>query len=276
MGAQLQSLTKKNAAATGCSPFVKWAGGKRGIVHEIKKRMPASFNSYYEPFVGGGALFFALQPAKAVITDKNPELITAYQVIQSDVHTLMQLLDQHWQQHSRDYYYEIRNLLPKDLSTTERAARFIYLNKTCYNGLYRVNKNGDFNVPYGHRKTVRLYDKGNLLQCSLALQHTQIRVADFHSIMPQAGDFVYFDPPYYETFTQYTQDDFDAQEQKRLCDFCTQLDQQGVKFVLSNSDNDFIRDLYSHFHIEEIHAPRSISCNGQQRGKIQEVIVFNA
>lgn len=268
-------MTKQNTPTSFCSPFVKWAGGKRSIIHEITQRMPESYKTYYEPFMGGGALFFSLNPTNAVILDKNPELITAYRVIQSDLQTLIQLLDEHHQHDGRDYYYKIRNVAPAHLSTAERAARFIYLNKTCYNGLYRVNKNGDFNVPYGHRKSVRLYDRDNLQHCHQALQGVEINLGDFYDIKPKQGDFVYFDPPYYDTFTQYTESHFNEDAQKRLHQFCVELDSLGVKFILSNSDTPFIRNLYSSFHVDEIDAMRCISRNGQQRGKFQEVIVFN-
>ena len=272
----VDALSQKHRSTTiQALPFVKWAGGKRGIIHEITQRMPASYGTYFEPFVGGGALFFALGPQKSVISDKNSQLITAYRIIQNDVENLMNALDEHERHHSRDYYYEMRAMNPDDLSPCQSAARFIYLNKTCYNGLYRVNKNGEFNVPYGHRKRVNLYDRDNLLRCHMALQHAEIQEGDFCDIQPKKGDFVYFDPPYFETFTQYTQDNFAAQEQQRLCEFCCSLDKQGVHFMLSNSDTPFIRDLYQQFHIDVIQAPRHISCNGQQRGKIQEVIVYN-
>ncbi len=237
--------------------------------------MCPSYGTYFEPFIGGGALFFALAPKKSVICDKNSELITTYRIIQNDVENLMHILDQHQMHHNRDYYYEIRALNPDELSPCARAARFIYLNKTCYNGLYRVNKNGEFNVPYGHRKKVSLYDRDNLLRSHAALRHTMIQQADFSDINPQKGDFVYFDPPYFETFTQYTQEDFGPKEQERLCDFCHKLDKKGVHFILSNSNTPFIQELYQQFHIDIIEAPRYISCNGRQRGKIQEVIVYN-
>ncbi|MGL4524771.1 MAG: DNA adenine methylase [Spirochaetia bacterium] len=256
-------------------PFLKWAGGKRGIIDQIRTRMPASIATYWEPFIGGGALFFATAPKNAVIGDKNAQLINTYQVVQHHLPQLIQILDIHAKEHCHDYYYSIRSTQIDAQDMIAMAARFIYLNKTCYNGLYRVNKKGQFNVPYGRYKKVNLYDKNQIQQCQNVLKNVKIFCGDFSEISPQKGDFVYFDPPYYETFTQYTHDSFGPNEQTRLRDFCKKLHESGVSFVLSNSHNDFIYDLYKDFQIDVIQAPRFISCQGQTRGKIQEVIISN-
>lgn len=224
-------------------PIVKWVGGKRQLMFELIKNMPKSYNRYFEPFIGGGALFFELQPEQAYISDMNEELINLYSVVRDNVYELIKDLSKH--EITKEYFLEIRNIdrteKYAEFSNVERASRFIYLNRTCFNGMYRVNSRGQFNVPFGHYKNPRIIDENNLLNCSELLKKTEIKCADFSEILTkvQKGDFVYFDPPYVplsETscFTSYTKDGFDIDMQFKLRDVCDELDCMGVKFLLSN------------------------------------------
>jgi len=266
----------------GALPFVKWVGGKRSIIGELTSRLPQSFNTYYEAFVGGGALYFALngRVTKAVLSDTNFDLVMTYSVIKKDPHALLEKLEKHAKKHSSEYYYKVRsqhNL--KD--AIQIAARFIYLNRTCYNGLYRVNKSGEFNVPIGRYAKPDIVRRDNILACSERLQKATIRYCEFDAIKPERGDFVYFDPPYHPTndtsFTSYTKLDFSEHDQARLRDFALQLHKQGVYVMLSNSDSPFIRDLYSNraFHISEVQAPRMVNCKPTQRNSVTELLITN-
>ena len=235
-------------------PIVKWVGGKRQLMFELLKNMPENYNRYFEPFIGGGALFFELQPENAYISDMNEELINLYSIVRDNVYKLMHDLSKH--KITKEYFLEIRNLDRTDkytkLSDIEKASRFIYLNRTCFNGMYRVNSQGQFNVPFGHYKNPRIIDENNLLNCSELLKKTEIKCADFSEIINkvQKGDFVYFDPPYVplnetSSFTSYTKDGFDIDMQFKLRDVCDELDSMGVKFMLSNSDTKLVNELYT-------------------------------
>ena len=213
----------------GTYPIVKWVGGKRQLMFELLKNMPKSHNRYFEPFIGGGALFFELQPENAYISDMNEELINLYSIVRDNVYELISDLNKH--EVSKEYFLEIRNLdrtdKYKNLSNVQRASRFIYLNRTCFNGLYRVNSQGQFNVPYGNYKNPRIVDENNLLNCSELLKNTEIKCADFSEILTKVkkGDFVYFDPPYVplnetSSFTSYTKDGFDMDMQFKLREVC--------------------------------------------------------
>ncbi len=265
-------------------PLVKWVGGKRQLMFELLKNMPPSYNRYFEPFVGGGALFFELQPANGYISDMNEELINFYNVVRKNVHELIISLKKH--KLSKEYYMNIRNIDRTDkyktLSSVEKASRFVYLNRTCFNGMYRVNSQGQFNVPFGHYKNPRILDVQNLLNCSRLLQRTEIKCADFSYILTMAnkGDFVYFDPPYVplsitSNFTSYTKDGFDIEMQFKLRDICDELDSKGVKFMLSNSDTELVKELYNKYTIIKVFATRQINANGFGRGKISEILVRN-
>lgn len=265
-------------------PIVKWVGGKRQLMFELIKNMPKKYNRYFEPFIGGGALFFELQPENAYISDMNEELINLYSVVRDNVYELIQDLNKH--EVSKEYFLEIRNLDRiddyKNLSNVEKASRFIYLNRTCFNGLYRVNSQGQFNVPFGHYKNPRIIDENNLLNCSELLKKTEIKCADFATILDkvQKGDFVYFDPPYVplnetSSFTSYTKDGFDIDMQFKLRDVCDELDSMGVMFMLSNSDTKLVNELYSNYEIKKVFASRQINANADGRGKITEVLVRN-
>lgn len=268
----------------GTYPIVKWVGGKRQLMFELIKNMPKSYNRYFEPFIGGGALFFELQPEQAYISDMNEELINLYSVVRDNVYELIEDLSKH--EVSKEYFLEIRNIdrteKYAELSDIERASRFIYLNRTCFNGMYRVNSQGQFNVPFGHYKNPRIIDENNLLNCSELLKKTEIRCADFSEILTKVkkGDFVYFDPPYVplnetSSFTSYTKDGFDIDMQFKLRDICDELDSMSVKFMLSNSDTKLVNELYANYEIKKVFASRQINANADGRGKITEVLVRN-
>lgn len=265
-------------------PIVKWVGGKRQLMFELLKNMPKSYNRYFEPFIGGGALFFELQPDNAYISDMNEELINLYQVVRDNVDGLLIDLKKH--DISKEYFMDIRNIdRSKEYqkwSDIQKASRFIYLNRTCFNGMYRVNSQGQFNVPFGHYKNPRIIDENNLLNCSELLKKTEIKYADFSEILSkvQKGDFVYFDPPYIplnetSSFTSYTKDGFDIDMQFTLRDVCDDLDSMGVKFMLSNSDTKLVDELYANYEIKKVFASRQINANADGRGKITEVLVRN-
>jgi len=264
------------------TPFVKWVGGKRSIIDELLTRLPPSFNHYYEPFVGGGALFFALNGRlkEAFLSDANFELVIAYNAIRKDVDKLLVLLEKHAKKHSEEYFYKVRDQHNLQ-DPIQIAARFIYLNKTCFNGLYRVNKSGEFNVPVGRYANPGIVSHANLLACNRVLQKARIELHDFDLIFPSKRDFVYFDPPYHPTndtsFTRYTTSDFSEKDQLRLRDFALKLHQKGVFVMLSNSDAPYIRSIYgaSPFKIAEVQAPRNVNCKSTKRGNVGEVVITN-
>lgn len=271
-------------------PFVKWAGGKTQILPDILKMIPNSFNTYFEPFLGGGALLFQLKPINAVLSDYNSELITAYNCFK-DTTSFRLMVDEilnHQMNHSEEYYYQIREMdrQPEfsNLPNHKRAARMIYLNKSCFNGLYRVNSKGFFNVPSGKYTSVSAYDEVlyNNLYKYLSHQSILILNEDFEKAVSSAqkGDFVYFDPPYdtfddKNNFTTYTKNSFGKDEQKRLASVFIELDKRGVKVMLSNHNTEFIRELYGQFNIKVINARRSINSVSSGRGNVEEVIVTN-
>ncbi len=265
-------------------PIVKWVGGKRQLMFELLKNMPEDYNKYFEPFIGGGALFFELQPDNAYISDMNEELINLYKVVRDNVDELITNLQKH--DISKEYFMEIRNIDRtkeyQNWSDVKKASRFIYLNRTCFNGMYRVNSQGQFNVPFGHYKNPRILDENNLINCSNLLQRTEIKHADFSEILKKVkkGDFVYFDPPYVplsetSSFTSYTKDGFDIDMQFKLRDVCDELDSMRVKFLLSNSDTKLVNELYENYNIKKVFASRQINANADGRGKITEVLVRN-
>ena len=265
-------------------PIVKWVGGKRQLMFELLENIPKSYNPKNEPFIGGGALFFELKPNNAYISDMNEELINLYQVVRDNVEELITDLQKH--DISKEYFMQIRNIDRtkeyQNLSDVKKASRFIYLNRTCFNGMYRVNSKGEFNVPFGNYKNPRIIDENNLINCSNLLQKTEIKNADFSKILNyiQKGDFVYFDPPYVplnetSSFTSYTKDGFDIDMQFKLRDICDELDSMGVKFMLSNSDTKLVNELYANYEIKKVFASRQINANPNGRGKITEVLVKN-
>ena len=269
-------LDKSKKSLVKATPFVKWVGGKRGIFSDIIKYVPSQYNHYYEPFVGGGALFFGMNHKKTFLSDTNQELITTYSVIKKNTDELLEKLKEHKKNHCETYFYKIRaNQFPKH--SVEIAARFIYLNKTCYNGLYRVNKKGEFNSPIGRYKNPNICDCENILNCKSHLNESNVTIQcqSFEKITPCKGDFVYFDPPYHQTYSGYSSDIFDESYQRKLRDVCDKLNKDGVFFTLSNSNTEFIQNLYAEYHINEIAAPRFINCKSNNRKNGKEVIVTN-
>ena len=272
-------------------PFVKWAGGKRQIIEQLKKYIPEDFDTYYEPFVGGGALLFELSPKKVVINDFNRELINVYEVLcdEKKFKKMCSVLNSYEANHSEEFYYEIRN---KDrnkntfnrLSDYTRAARTIYLNKACFNGLYRVNSKNEFNVPFGKKTKVNTYEGSNLITVSNYLSNTDYEIkilsVDFEESVKDAkkGDFIYFDPPYdsdTSTFNSYTENGFGKEEQERLAKVYKDLDSRGCYVMLSNHNTTLINELYKDYNIHVIEAKRNINANGKKRGKVEEVIITN-
>ncbi|MEB3223559.1 MAG: DNA adenine methylase [Candidatus Sericytochromatia bacterium] len=262
------------------APFVKWVGGKRSLLPQIMGRIPQRFNAYHEPFVGGGAVFFALQPVKARLSDDNGELVTAYQVIRDDVERLIRHLRTH--RVEAEYFYDLRAKDPSRLDPVERASRLIYLNRTCFNGLYRVNSRGGFNVPFGRYKNPLICNEAGLRAASLALSGTAAVHAGYEAVLDQArrGDFVYFDPPYHPVsatanFTGYTAGAFGERDQRRLADVYRALHARGCKVMLSNSDTSLIHELYGDFNVEIVAAPRLVNRDATKRGPVNEVLVRN-
>lgn len=264
-------------------PFLKWAGGKSQLLPELLARVPR-FNRYFEPFIGGGALFFALRPVDAVISDVNADLINAYQVVRNDVEPLIRSLAMH--RYEQAYYYQVRaaDREPRftSWSPVRRASRLIFLNRTCFNGLYRVNARGHFNVPFGRYQNPTIVDRETLRRCSLTLQDAEIKQASFleceHEV--KKGDFIYFDPPYVplsasSSFTNYSAGGFNAEMQRELFKLCVRLHKRGVRFMLSNSSAPFVKQLYQRFHIEEVFATRAINSKAGARGRIPELIIRN-
>ena len=265
---------------TSPKPFVKWVGGKRGVMNELLSRIPKQINHYYEPFVGGGALFFNIynKVNHSYLSDLNVDLIVAYNIIKSDLKELIEVLKIHHKNHNEEYYYHIRS---QNLNCpVDNTARFIYLMKTCYNGLYRVNNKNEFNTPMGRYVNPIICDEENLLVVSRSLTHATIQYNDFSRIEPQAGDFVYFDPPYHPTtedsFIKYVSNGFSEKDQERLRDFAIELSKNGVNVMISNSDDNYIIDLYKkHFKIEKILAPRVVNCKADKRQSVFEVLITN-
>ena len=280
----------QNTCVIKYQPFVKWVGGKRGLLPQILPLIPKEFNNYFEPFVGGGALFFelyslgVLRDKKVYLFDINAELINAYNVVKNNHTELIDNLKKFKEKHSKEFYYEIRAWDREESfsqrSDIERASRFIYLNKTCFNGLYRVNSKGYHNVPMGSYKNPNICDEFVIYGASEALQKATIVNASYKNVLlyAQANDFVYFDPPYYpltqtSNFTAYNENTFLDKEQIELFEVFKELHEKDVFVAHSNSDTDFIKNLYDEFYIEEIQANRFINSKGSGRGKISEILI---
>lgn len=270
------------------APFLKWVGGKRQLVPEIKKILPKGMARlvYYEPFIGGGALLFELQPGRAVINDYNEELVNVYRVIKDHPEELIEDLRKH--ENTAEYFYEIRSIdrtaLFDNLTEIERASRIIYLNKTCFNGLYRVNNAGEFNVPFGKYKNPNIVNKPVIKAVSRYLNTADIQIlnGDYEEALADIplNSFVYFDPPYYpisesSNFTGYVQGGWAKNDQIRLRNVCDSLNERGIKFLLSNSSADFIKDIYSNYDIHIVKATRSVNSDSTKRGQIDEFLIRN-
>lgn len=268
------------------SPFVKWAGGKGQLLDQMAAHFPRQFRTYIEPFLGGGAVFFYLLPRRARLADLSEDLINTYRVVRDRPQELAEALDEH-APHGNDerYFKQVRSTPPEGLSDVQRAARLIFLNKTCFNGLYRVNSKGQFNTPFGHyRKPPRLYEATNLHAASHALKGKVLDVADYHQSCAHAseGDFVYLDPPYHPltktaNFTGYTKDAFSEKDQEELALVFDRLHEKGCYAMLSNSSHDNVRRLYEGrgYTIIPVSAKRAINSKGDARGEIQEFLVTN-
>ena len=269
------------------SPVLKWVGGKRQLLPSIKPMLPKRITSYCEPFVGGGAVLFDLQPKKAIVNDINSDLILVYTIIRDNVEALIELLETYPNEES--FYYELRNI-DRDqtkydkLSEIEKAARVIFLNKTCYNGLYRVNNAGEFNSPFGKYKNPNIVNAPVLRAVSAYFNSSEITFSttDFELVLEQVrkGTFVYLDPPYdpvsdTSSFTGYSKGGFSREQQIQLRECCDRLNARGVKFMLSNSATDFIREQYSNYHITIVQAKRAINSVASKRGDVDEVIITN-
>lgn len=270
------------------APVLKWVGGKRQLMDIIQPLIP-KYSTYYEPFIGGGAVFFHEQPKKAIINDSNVELVNVYRVIQQYPQELIEKLKEHEEKNSEDYFYMIRakdrdKEEYKNLSNIEKAARIIYLNKTCFNGLFRVNRFGEFNSPWGKYKNPNIKNSTTIHAMSQFLNKSNIKIleGDYQEALKgiRKGAFVYFDPPYMpisssSSFTGYTAGGFGEKEQIQLRDFCNKLDKKGVKFLLSNSCCPLIEELYHNYQIIKVPAKRKVNADGTKRGTINEVLVRN-
>lgn len=278
----------QHISVSGPKPFLKWVGGKRQLIPAISRYLPRHINTYYEPFVGAGALLLNIpHPRQLVINDLNAELINCYRVIQKQPEQLLHHLAQH--QNTPDYFYALR-ALDRDaeafakLNDVERAARTIYLNKTCFNGLYRVNRKGEFNAPFGRYRNPTIADTPGIMAVHHFLSQKPVRILnqDFEQAVKgaRAGDFVYFDPPYdpvstTASFTAYQQEGFGRAEQKRLARLAHDLTRRGCRVMLSNSSTDFIRSLYKDFEIVKVSATRRINAVASKRGAVDEVLIMN-
>ena len=261
-------------------PFLKWVGGKRQLIPSLERMLPRRMNRYFEPFVGGGALFFHLKPVKAALFDINRELIDTYRSVRDVVEGLIGELRS--MPHSEEHFYALRNVRPDELSVVQRAARMIYLNRTGFNGLYRVNREGRFNVPFGRYANPTICDPENLRACSASLKGAEIVSRSFDEIEEIAapGDFVYFDPPYVPasptaSFTSYAADGFRMADQERLANLFRRLAERGVNAMLSNSDTPITRELYEGCFGQRVMARRNVNCDPTRRGAVGELVVTN-
>lgn len=290
MPEKITQQSTENSAQIKPQPFLKWAGGKRQLLPTIREYIPVKYTDYYEPFIGAGAVLFSLQPKKGTINDTNSELINCYQVIKDQPEELLKLCQQHQQNNSKEYYYQLREQDRQDdflaLSSVTRAARIIYLNKTCFNGLFRVNSNGQFNVPYGKYKNPTIADIAVISAISTYLNQAQINIlnGDFEQAVTTAnkGAFIYFDPPYHplsdtSSFTGYSMDGFGEAEQIRLKQLCDNLTDRGCQILASNSAAPFIKSLYDdpRYQIIEVKATRAINTVASKRGRINELLIKN-
>ncbi len=285
--AEAEVFFEKNKNVIKAKPFVKWVWGKRQIIKQLEKLFPEDFNNYFEPFLWGWAVFFNLQKKQSFLSDINEELINLYQVIKTKPQKLIEFLEQ--QEISKENFLKIRSWdreenWTKKYSKIQRAGRFMYLNRTCFNGLYRVNSKWEFNVPFWKYKNPDIVQKENILNTSKLLNKTkaEIKLQSFKKVLEKAKkwDFVYFDPPYdvlteSANFTSYDKSWFWQDMQKKLAEVCKKLDKKWVKFMLSNHNTPFIREIYKWFKFEIVKARRNINSKGSWRGEVEEVVVFN-
>lgn len=272
---------------TNTTPVVKWLGGKRQLLPVLAKYLPTKFHTYYEPFFGGGALFFYLQPERAIINDFNVQLMRMYKNLRDNFDEVKSFLDTYQNEYNllpkekqTFFYYSLRNRYNQKIidnsDDAELSALLIFLNKSGFNGLYRVNKKGCYNVPFAHKRKIHLYDDTNLINVSYQLQKTRIMTGDFENAVSTAheGDFVFFDSPYFETFDNYQAGGFSIEDHKRLARLFSTLTERGVKCILTNSDTCFIKKLYANYNIEEVSVKRLVNRDANARtGK--EVLITN-
>ncbi len=276
---------RKAPEAPPAKPFIKWVGGKGRLLPQLTPLLPEGVERmrHVEPFVGGGAFFFAQRPQRALLCDVNGKLVRTYQAIREDVEGVLEALEPLAAVHTKEKFYERRSEYNTGRhSNAEHAALFIYLNRTCFNGLHRVNRKGEFNVPFGRYTNPKISDPVGLRAASAALRRSTIVRDGFEGLLRRAkpGDFVYLDPPYEPvsetaSFTSYATGGFSQDDQRRLRDVFAELDRRGCKLMLSNSDVPFIRGLYAKWNIDVVYAGRAINSNGSKRGKVPEVVVRN-
>ena len=284
----IELLQPEDRAFESLQPVVKWVGGKRQLLPDIRERLPKEYTTYYEPFIGGAAVLLDIMPQKAVINDFNDELINMYKVIRDDVEYLLELLEEHQEKNTSEYFYDVRawDREPKyaEAHPTVKAARLLFLNKTCFNGLYRVNQSGYFNSPYGRYKNPNIKNEDKIMALHHYFNNADItfRTGDFEDAVKyiRKGAFVYFDPPYAplsptSNYTGYTAGGFGEKDQIRLRKLCDKLDAQGVKFLLSNSNVPFIQEQYKEYQIDIVGAKRAINSKGNKRGEVEEVLIRN-
>jgi DNA adenine methylase len=277
---------KRQDSSKTVRPFIKWAGGKTNLIPTLSSRLPNHYRTFYEPFCGGAALFFWVKPSQGVLSDINPDLINLYKVVRNNPEDLLEFLGLHKQEHSAEYYKYVRDLYNSPVkhfwSPLVRASWFLYLNKTCFNGLYRVNQQGKFNVPIGDYKDPKIQSRSTITECSAVLRQAQIICGDYSKVLEKAQhqDFCYLDPPYLplegsKNFTQYTQGGFGLEEHYELRSYCDELTARGVQWMLSNSGCELVNDLYSQYQIETVQAPRSINSKANDRGDVTEYLIRN-
>jgi len=264
--------------------FLKWAGSKSKLLPQLIDLLPKKIDNYFEPFLGSGAMLFYMlhnrNIKKAYASDINPELINTFLIVKNKPLKLIESLKEHQKNHSKEYYYKVRNNIPNN--NLDKASRFIYLNKTCFNGLYRVNSKGLFNVPIGSYKNPAILQKERILKASKLLKIVEFKVSDYKETLKKVkkNDFVYLDPPYHpledkNSFTKYSKNDFSEKDQESLKKYCDQLDKKGINFLQSNSYTSFIKKLYEDYKKRVVLANRMINCKASGRGKIREFAIYN-
>ncbi len=277
-----RALRREAVVPVVAAPVVKWVGGKTKLLPELLARMPTQFGRYYEAFAGGAALFFRVAPTRAVVNDSNPDLVRLYTTIANDVGSVIRRLEIHRAKHDERHYYATRERWNEDHASwpdADRAATFIYLNKTCFNGLWRVNRSGDFNVPIGRYADPPICVPDALRAAQRVLSRADLRCGSYDAAVAdaKAGDFIYFDPPYdpvtpTASFTSYTAGAFGPDQQRALADTARELVARGCKVMLSNSDTPYVRSLYKGFRVDRVKCPRAINSNAAKRGDVDEVI----